>query len=231
MPANLDRYAHALEHAERHWKLRREDLEGGAQAQLITVALMREAGAGGTSIAQEVGKRLGWPVYDRELLELIAREMGLRVGLLESVDERNPGWLREAFQAFADVPQVRENAFVRHLVEIVLSLGSHGRCIIVGRASAQILPPDTTLRIRLIAQLKDRIAATARRLALSDKEAARWVEETERERRRFVREHFLKDVTDPLGYDLLVNTSRFTVAQSAELIVQAVRCREAHTPP
>ncbi|MGE5388460.1 MAG: hypothetical protein ACM3NE_06195, partial [Hyphomicrobiales bacterium] len=32
----------------------------------FTIALSREAGSGGTLVAREIGRRLNWPVYDRE---------------------------------------------------------------------------------------------------------------------------------------------------------------------
>jgi cytidylate kinase len=232
MASSLDRYAEAQERAQRHWHARHGQAVGGGPAApaLLTVALEREAGAPGTSVAHEVGRRLGWPVYDHELLELIAREMGLRVHLLESVDERSQGWLQESFQAFAEVPQVTENSYVRHLVETILSLGAHGGCIIVGRAAAQILPVASTLRVRLIGRREDRIAQAARRLNLSATDAARWVEDKERERVRFVKDHFYKDLADPEQYDLLLSVSRWSVAECADLIGHAVRCLTARAP-
>jgi cytidylate kinase len=227
MRANLDRYVESVERAQHHWQSRRE-ATGGANALKLTVALTREAGTPGTTVAQEVGRRLGWQVYDHELLEVIAREMGLRVNLLESVDERSPGWLEEALHAFADIPGITGNSYVRHLVETVLSLAAHGQCIIVGRGAAQILPAQTTLRVRLIGQLKDRIAGAVQRLGLSEAKAARWVEDTDRQRLQFVQEHFLKDAADSHGYDLILNTSRWGVAECAELLVQALGCLQRH---
>src|SRR5215470_2224412 len=66
----------------------------------FTIAFSREFGAGGTSVAAAVGERLGWPVYDHELVERIARETGLRASLLHSIDERRVSWLRECAEAF-----------------------------------------------------------------------------------------------------------------------------------
>jgi len=34
----------------------------------ITIAISRQAGSSGADIARAVGARLGWPVYDHELL-------------------------------------------------------------------------------------------------------------------------------------------------------------------
>ena len=119
---------HANSYRESHQQVRRSS---GVPA--LTIAISRQAGAGGTSVAAEVGARLGWPVYDRELVERIAREMHLRTKLLESVDERRTSWLVECAESFSQVPLVGESAYVRHLIQTILSLGSHGSCVIVGR--------------------------------------------------------------------------------------------------
>src|SRR2546430_199101 len=80
--------------------------------------------------------------------------------------------------------------------------------VIVGRGAAHMLPRATTLRIRLVGTREDRIAATSSRLKISLAEAARWVETTDKQRSRFVKDHFYKDPADPDQYDLVLNASR-----------------------
>src|SRR4051812_36031751 len=75
-----------------------------AGAVALTITVSRQAGADGTAVAAEVGGRLGWPVYDRTLIERVANEMHLRTKLLDSVDERRMGWLLECAQAFGTGP-------------------------------------------------------------------------------------------------------------------------------
>jgi hypothetical protein len=176
-----------------------------------------------------VASRLGWHVYDHELLERIAEDMGVRTTLLESVDERQQGWLLETVEAFLSAPAesewtplVSEGAYVRHLVETVLALGAHGECVIVGRGAAFILPAETTLRVRLVAAPKERARVLAEQFGLPGPEAARRLRAIDRERSDFVRDHFLKDPDDPRNYDLVLNTSRFSAAEGAELIVAAL---------
>jgi cytidylate kinase len=219
----LDR---AVERAFLDWEARRR-IAAAERANVAvvpgwTVALAREAGTQGTAVAHEVGRRLGWNVYDHELLEKIAREMGLRTNLLESVDERKVSWLQEALENFMAVPMVSESAYVRHLIETVLALGSLGRCVIVGRGAAHVLPIETTLRVRLVAPLKDRVAAVAKALHLSHEEALKQVEDRDRAGVRFIRDHFLRDPTDPHNYDLIVNAARFSTAECADLIIDSL---------
>jgi cytidylate kinase len=194
----------------------------------LTIALSREAGTNASSLAREIGKRLGWEVYDRELLERIAGEMGLRANLLEAVDERRVSWFLAQVQSWGGVPTVTEGAYVQHLIEVILSLGSKGECVIVGRGAPHILPPQTTLAVRLVAPLARRIELVQARRQVSADEAARWITETDRMREAFVHEHFHKDTTDVHNYDLVLNQGRFSIEECADIVVGAVRVLQSH---
>ncbi len=213
---------HANSYRESHQQAR-----GSSDAPSLTIAISRQVGAGGTAIATEVGTRLGWPVYDNELVQRIAQEMHLRTKLLESIDERHTNWLTECVESFAQVPLVSESAYVRHLIQTILSLGALGSCVIVGRGSAHILPPATTLRVRLVADREDRVTAFGREVHVSRDEANRRLNVIDRERDAFVKDHFHKDPHDPRHFDLVLNSSCFSYAQSADLIVEALRHLEA----
>ena len=201
--------------------------EPPAPPAVLSVALEREAGTPGASVAHEVAGLLGWDVYDHELLERMARDMGLRVSLLESLDERRQHWLRLWMETWSQGPLLSESWYTRELVETVLRLGAKGRCIIVGRGAAQILPADSTLRVRLVAPREERIAMMARRLNLGHDEAARQVANTDRERLGFVQDHFHKNAGDPALYDLVLNAARWSVAECAAMVVAAVRRLES----
>jgi cytidylate kinase len=217
----LQREADTLKMAERHWEAKTR-FQGLETEKAFAIALAREAGASGALVAGEIGKRLNWPVYDQLLLERIAQEMGLRTQLLESVDERRKSWLLEVVEGFASAG-VSELSYVRHLIQTILSLGVHGDCVIVGRGAAHILPRETTLCVRLVANLDDRIAAVGRRLSLTKDKAAKWVADTDRQRQDFIKDHFLKDPADPHHYDLILNVSTWSTSDCADLVLHGLR--------
>lgn len=229
-----ERMADAIERARRHWQAghraaTRPTSEAEAAPRPFTIAFSREAGTNGPAIARAVGERLGWPVYDRELLQKIAEEMGLHTKLVESVDEKQMSWLRECVRTFSAAPSISETAFVRHLVETLLSLAAHGECVIVGRGAAVVLPAETTLRVRLVGATRERVESIRQRFGITRPEAEAWIEKTDRERARFVQDHFQKDPNDPRHYDLVLNSSRFSVEECAEFIVNALHCFQART--
>jgi cytidylate kinase len=193
----------------------------------FTISISREAGAKGTTLAAELGKRLNWPVYDQELINKIAAEIGRPSFHVRGVDEKHFSWLEDTMANLFSDYYVNPNAYLKKLITTIRGLGEVGKCIIVGRGSSFILKPETTLRVRLIADMPDRAKYIAQLRGVSEREAARWVEKTEEDRILFTRKHFDKDVADPHGYDLILNMSRMSVEEATEAIVQMLSTFEA----
>jgi cytidylate kinase len=227
-----ERMAEVVARARRQWQAQQRMPEPAEAVSpptppAFTIAISREAGANGSAVGRLLGKRLGWPVYDYELVERIANDMGLRSELLESVDEKRMSWLQELVESFSSESPITESAYIRHLVETLLTLGMHGECIIVGRGANVVVPPETTLRIRLVAPIWARIATVQKRRNLSYAEAQQWIEKTDRDRARFVKDHFHKETNDPHLHDLVLNTSRFSLETSAEIIIDVLHRMQA----
>jgi len=228
---SVERLAAALDLNCRDLLRKRRAAEGlPGYPPAFTVAISRDAGAGGTAIARAVGERLGWPVYDRELLQRVAEGMGLRPEQLEKVDERHKGWLQQCLEFFVTSPPVAGDAYACRLAEALLSLAARGECVIVGRGAAQVLPAESTLRVRLVGPFPARVRAVQRRHGASAEEAERRVAATDSEWRRFVQEYFHKDPSDAGLYDLVLNSARFTAGQCVDFIVEALqRFQEARS--
>ena len=193
----------------------------------FTIAFSREAGSGGITVAREAGRRLSWPVYDQELLENLAKELNVDISFLEDYDERRGSFLVDTIKAFSAAASVSEVTYFRRLVRMVQVLGARRECLIVGRGSTFVLPPETTLRVRIVATRDDRIAFMVREHKLSPVEAVRFVDTKDRDRHQFLKDHFHKDPADPQYYDLILNRSRFSVDETADLVIEALQRMQA----
>ncbi len=218
-----------------HWERRSLTRAQPQQKKLgFTIAVARQAGTQGSLIGREVGKRLGWPVYDHELLELIAKDMGLHARLLENVDERAVSGMRAAVKemlgGFSAEPVASEYTYVRHLMETLAALGTLGECVIIGRGAAHLLLPSHTLRLRMVGTREHRIATVARQFSLSHADAERRMDDMDEQRRAFIQRHYRKDSEDPANYDLLLNAARFSVNECVDLILDGLHRLEARIP-
>jgi len=201
-----------------------ERTDKGTPAFTITVS--REAGAQGNTVADEVGRRLGWPVYDKELLGPIAEKTGSTLFDLEALDERTMGWLEEVTTGLVRNSRVSPWAYLKALIGTVRALGVKGHCVIVGRGSTLILT-ENVLHVRLVAAMPDRVRAVAERRHLSPRDAEAWITKSDAERAQFVKKAFGLDLGDPHHYDLVLNTSRLPVADCAAIIIDTLHRMEA----
>ena len=62
---------------------------------------------------------------------------------------------------------------------------------------------------------------------MSPAAAAGFADTKDRERGKFIKDHFHKDLADPLNYDLVLNRTRFTLDESAELVIEALQRMQA----
>jgi cytidylate kinase len=191
----------------------------------LTIAVSREAGARGSSIARRVGERLGWQVYAQDVLEYIAQEGDFRQQVVDNLPAEAGAWVEEQFRRLTTQEGAKLNAPLRQLIHMVLALGAQGEVVMIGRGTGFLLPPPSTLHVRLVAPLEDRIAYMAQWLRLTREEAADQVRVRDQRRNEYLEAHFRRRPTEPYHYDLLLNSSLLGEELCADLIVQAARAK------
>jgi cytidylate kinase len=187
------------------------------------ITISREAGACGGEIANEVGRKLGWEVLDKNLLDQVAEQFRLSRPMLELVDETVANWVYNTFGNWLDRNIVSHEKYVSHLACVVLTAAERGNVVFVGRGAQFLLPRDQGLAVRIIAPEPFRVDQIMRRHGLGRQEARRFVREAEGGRREFVRRFFHHDIDDPHLYDLVINVARIGSTAAAEHIVDAYR--------
>jgi cytidylate kinase len=192
----------------------------------LTVAVSREAGARGGTIGKRVGKKLGWQVYDQELLEYTAQEGAAR-HVLAHLPPAAARWADERLDILRRDQNLARNPNIADIARIVLALGAQGEVVLIGRGAGCILPAATTLHVRIVAPLNDRVAYMSQYLRLPEREAAEQVRQRDKLREEFIQTHFHRQPDDVHQYDLVLNSSLLGEDVCAELITQAARAKSA----
>jgi cytidylate kinase len=189
--------------------------------------ISREKGAGGNAVARLVGKRLGWQVFNNEIVDEIAQKAHVRRRLIESLDERDRATIQDTIQEAIDQllnpEEIGTSDYLGYLKQVVLTLGHQGDVIIVGHGAQFILPGQFGLSVRMVAPIEARIRRIADKARPSLAAARVEVERIDRERVKLIRRHFGHDVTDPLSHDLIINTAAISVEAAAEIVLTALQ--------
>jgi cytidylate kinase len=192
----------------------------------LTVAVSREAGARGGTIARRVGKKLGWQVYSQETLEYISQEGAFRDNLFANLPANAPAWVEERLAQLLADNQLSGDAVVTGLARIILAVSAPGEAVLLGRGAGCVLPAESTLHVRIVAPLGDRIAYMSQWMRLTMAEAAEQVKLRDHNRAQFIQTHFHRQPGDIYQYDLVLNSTLLGEDACTELIVQAARAKQ-----
>lgn len=206
---------------------RGQEAEIAALPRGLTIAISREAGARGGTIAKRAGEKLGWQVFSQDLIEYISQEGNFRQEVLDDLPVGATRWVDDHLQQLLKEQNLSRNPTILELARIVLSLGTQGEVILLGRGAGCILPARSTLHVRFVAPLEDRIAYMAQWLRLTDEEAAEQVRKRDMRRADFINTHFHRKPSEVHQYDLVLNSSSLGEEACADLIVQAAKAKQA----
>jgi Cytidylate kinase len=204
---------------------------------LAILTVSRLYGSGGSEVAAIVAKALGWSLFDNAVVDAVAARLGLSAAEVQAREERVPSLVerltsamamgsQEWMSPIADAKRPTDEQLIdvtRHIIEEAIA---RGPLVVVGRGTQEMLAErEDTLHVFCYAPRKALIARTMKREGISVEEAARLVDETNKQRDQWVRLHWERDRRAIELYDLSVNTERMGIQGSAELIVTAAKSR------
>jgi hypothetical protein len=163
-------------------------------------------------------------VFHQEVLHEMAKRAEVSEQMLATLDERGQSILEDWISSLVYDRYMWPDEYLQHLMNVIGTIGKHGRAVVVGRGANFILPPEQRFRVRVTAPRKLRIQNVARDFNLTEDEAKRRVIKTESDRKAFIRKYFNADIADPDNYDLIVNTGTLSVDDATKVIAGALEC-------
>ena len=212
-----------IEEQMQRWQLMHKQKKAEKET-LPVVTISREPGSGGRIIAQKIAAKLNAEVFQQEVLHEMARRAEVSEQMLATMDERGLTILEDWISSLVYDRHMWPDEYLKHLMNVIGSIGKHGRAVVVGRGANFILPPEQRFRVRITAPRRFRIRKVAQEFTLSEDDARRRVIKTESDRKAFIRKYFNADIADPDNYDLTINTKNLGIDHAANVIAAALGC-------
>lgn len=193
----------------------------------IIINIGRQFGGGGLGVAYELGKKLGIPVYDKELIAKAAQDSGFSKGIFEESDEKKRLFSLSSIFAsrFGDTENyMSDRGLFKMQSETIRKIAEQGSAIIVGRCSDYILRDmECTLDVFLTSPLEVRATRIAERSGLSLEEAEKLAEEKDRNRAEYYNYYTFTDWGVASTYDLCLDSSVLGIEGTADMIIEFAR--------
>jgi cytidylate kinase len=200
------------------------------------VTISRLAGSGGLSLAAELVDAINrlsplaepsgtelWCAWDHDLVQKVATEHRIPNEFIEALEDADHRWFSEFLSSLSTTVDPSEFKVYRRVAMTIRALATAGRAVIVGRGGVFIthgMPGG--LHVRLVAPVEFRIEQMANRLQLSHKEAAAKVNEIDRNRAAFYRQHWPAKKLEPETFALTFNTAQLTEPQMVACLLPLI---------
>lgn len=197
----------------------------------VIICIDREFGSGGRHIGKLVADKLGIPYYDKELIEIAAKDSGYSKQFFEDNDEQPTNSFLYSLSigaytlgnSLSGIPQMPITDKVFQIQsDIIRNVASQGSCVIVGRCAGNILREyDDVFTVFVHADLPYRVARVAEFENLSKEKATDLVKKTDKKRAGYHNMYSDLRWGDAKAYDLCINGA-LGIEKSADLLVWAI---------
>jgi cytidylate kinase len=199
------------------------------------VTVSRTLGAGGEEIGRAVAQDLGFRYVDEEIIVRAAEKAGVSPQTVAE-KEHDPGIIKRVLEAWSRLPPDERGVVFRGIVgeareayqvlieQVIRETAAEGGVVIVAHAAnVPLSGMKGLLRSFITASPETRVARLVSESKMAEAEARKAVEESDRQRRQYLRRFY--DVREelPTHYDLVLNTDVVTIPIAAQLLAAAAR--------
>ena len=198
----------------------------------IIINIGRQLGSGGHDIGRMLALDFQAKYYDRELLNLAAKESGLSESIFEQNDEKKGffrGLLSLGAPHLGDVdykPGLTQESLFQFQSEAIQKAACEGSCVFVGRCADYVLRDfKNVVNIFITASMSYRIEQIMNKQDLDRESARKFIEQKESKRAAYYNYYTGKKWGAAESYDLCIDSSILGFVETEKIIAEFIRKR------
>ena len=199
----------------------------------IIINVGRQVGSGGHEIGRMLAKEFNAIYYDKELLNLAAKESGFSEKFFAENDERK-GFLRGLFNLQS--PHISGGSFYgsnfsqeglfQFQSDAIRKAANEGSCVFLGRCADYILRDyENVVNIFITASMDFRTDIICKSRHLDHEQARKFIESHESRRAKYYNYYTGKKWGAAESYDFCIDVSILGIEESGKLIAEFIRKR------
>ncbi len=199
----------------------------------IIINIGRQFASGGRYISKKLCEKFGCKYFDKEILDLAAKESGFSPDVFKKSDEKK-SFIHTLFHLHAPMlsddnfynNKFSEESLFKFQCDAIRKAASQGNCLFIGRCADYVLRDEpNTVSIFLAADMEDRINRTMERYNMDEESARKTISKKDSTRASYYNYYTGKKWGAAESYDLCINTSIFGLDETAKFIADFIRKR------
>ncbi|MBR5325564.1 MAG: cytidylate kinase-like family protein [Prevotella sp.] len=197
----------------------------------IIINVGRQLGSGGHDIGRMLALDFAAKYYDRELLNLAAKESGFSEKIFEQNDEKK-GFFRGLFNMGS--PHVNsgslyksnfsQESLFQFQSDAIRKAAKEGSCVFVGRCADYVLRDfPNVVNIFITASMEYRVEQIMNKQHLNEEAARAFIEKRENQRAEYYNYYTGKKWGHAASYDLCIDSSILGLVETEKIIAEFIR--------
>lgn len=192
----------------------------------LIITIGREFGAEGHEIGSELAERIGFGLYDKDMLAMAAEKSGIDVKVLAPADESYYGHALSPYLTIGRLSPSMGDKLFQLQTEIIRDLAVKGSCIIIGRLADYILRDNPNcIRVFIYAPFEKRTEIIKNKHGISEGEAKKLVKKMDAASREYYTYYSNGKWDRKEGKDILLNRATFGVKGCVDILEAMARAR------
>lgn len=196
------------------------------------ITISRQFGSGGREVGKKLAEALGIPFYDKELIEMAAKESGIDEELFEDEEYRTSRgfYLLGAigFTLGSPITSISEMSLNDRLFlvqsETIENLAEKGPCVIVGRCADYVLQEKyDTINVFIHANMKDRRERAIHSYEVDERNIEASMAKIDKRRANYYNYYTDRKWGAAENYDVVLNSSKFGIDGCVEIIKSLIK--------
>ena len=181
---------------------------------MAIITISRGSFSHGKEIAEKVAAKLGYECISREVLIEASEFFHVpEMKLTKSIHDA-PGILERMMHG--------KEQYISYIRAALLQHVKNDNVVYHGHAGHLLVPEfPNVLKVRILAELEDRIALLQKREKMSREKALAYIEKEDKQRAMWTKYLYNVDISDPKLYDLMIHLQRLTVNDAVDIICTA----------
>lgn len=211
---------------------------------MAVITISRKFGAGGKTLGEMLVKKLGYSLFDHELIQMVSETAQVSEKGVEFLEKESSGKVRNFIKSMVPRPLsglvpravgdmkgakqpddiINEEVYIDVLNGIINKIAEGDNAVIIGRAAQYILKDrPNALHVLAIADRPDREQFLVEKYKLTPQEAAKAVDLEDKRRLNLYRKFGKDDYDKPHTYHLVLNTSKIDLETGCELVCELIK--------
>ena len=191
------------------------------------ITISRQFGSGGREIGKKLAEQLGIPFYDKELIEIAAKESGMDKELFVEDDSRTSRGFHLlgaiGYSLGGPLSTITELSLNDRLFiiqeEVIKTVANKGPCVIVGRCADYVLRDrDDVLNVFVHAEMQDRLHRAIHSYEVDERDIEASVRKIDKRRANYYEYYTDRKWGRAENYDISINSSTFGIDGTVEII-------------